>query len=127
MPRFLAEWMDATVCLSLAAIASGSPHGICPTTPTMKLTWILVILLLVFVAIFSVQNAAPITVYFLPWEITMSAALVIQLAALLGALVGLATAAASRRHSARSHSNAALEPERTSKVSGDVTPPAHLP
>ena len=32
----------------------------------------------VLVAIFSVQNAAPITVHFLRWQITMSAALVIQ-------------------------------------------------
>jgi uncharacterized integral membrane protein len=93
----------------------------------MKLTWILVILLLVFVAIFSVQNAAPITVYFLPWEITMSAALVIQLAALLGALVGLATGAASRRYAARTNSTPLTEPVRSSKVSTDITPPAHLP
>lgn len=65
----------------------------------MKLTWILVILLLVFVAVFSVQNADPITVRFLPWEITMSGALVIQLAALLGGLVGLAAGVLSRRPS----------------------------
>jgi uncharacterized integral membrane protein len=58
-------------------------------TSGMKLSWIFVILLLVFVAVFSVQNAAVVTVRFLVWEITLSAALVIQLAALLGALVGL--------------------------------------
>lgn len=55
----------------------------------MKLSWIFVILLLVFVAVFSVQNAAVVTVRFLVWEVAISAALVIQLAALLGALVGL--------------------------------------
>ncbi len=63
----------------------------------MKLSWIFVILLLVLVAIFSVQNAAPITVHFFRWQITMSAALVIQLAALLGGLVGLTVGAMSRR------------------------------
>lgn len=63
----------------------------------MKFSWILVIALLVFVSVFSVQNAGPITVHFLAWEITMSAALVIQLAALLGGLVGLAVGAWSRR------------------------------
>jgi uncharacterized integral membrane protein len=55
----------------------------------MKLSWLFVILLLVFVAVFSVQNAAVVTVRFLGWEVALSAALVIQLAALLGALVGL--------------------------------------
>ena len=63
----------------------------------MKFSWVLVILLLVFVAVFSVQNAEVITVKFLPWEISMSAALVIQLAALLGALVGMAVGTWSRR------------------------------
>jgi uncharacterized integral membrane protein len=66
----------------------------------MKLSWFFLILLLIFVALFSVQNAEPITVRFLAWEITMSAALVIQLAALLGGLVGL-TAGAWSRHSQR--------------------------
>lgn len=65
----------------------------------MKLSWIFVILLLVFVAVFSVQNADVISVQFLTWQIQMSAALVIQLAALLGALVGLAFGAWSRRSS----------------------------
>jgi uncharacterized integral membrane protein len=63
----------------------------------MKLSWFFVILLLVFVAVFSVQNADVISVQFLTWQIQMSAALVIQLAALLGALVGLACGAWSRR------------------------------
>ncbi len=63
----------------------------------MKLSWIFVILLLVIVAIFSVQNADAVTVRFLRWEVTMSAALVIQIAALLGGVVGLAVGALSRR------------------------------
>lgn len=63
----------------------------------MKLSWILVIVLLVIVAVFSVQNAEPMTVRFFGWEITMSAALVILLAALAGALVGLIVGATSRR------------------------------
>lgn len=66
----------------------------------MKFSWFFVILLLAFVAIFSVQNAGTITVRFLVWEKTVSAALVIQLAALLGGIVGLAAGAWSRRGSA---------------------------
>jgi uncharacterized integral membrane protein len=65
----------------------------------MKLSWFFIIFLLVFVAVFSVQNADVITVHFLKWEIQISAALVIQLAAILGALVGLACGAWSRRAS----------------------------
>jgi|GEM_PF-1684506 Uncharacterized integral membrane protein len=83
----------------------------------MKLSWILVILLLVLVAVFSVQNAAPITVHFLRWQITMSAALVIQLAALLGGLVGLTVGAMSRRSARRTRETppppAAPEPRST--------------
>lgn len=67
----------------------------------MKLSWVFVILLLIFVAVFSVQNAEPITVHFFTWQIQMSAALVIQLAALLGGLVGLAFGAWSRRAPSR--------------------------
>lgn len=92
----------------------------------MKLTWITVILLLVFVAVFSVQNAEPITVHFLSWEITMSAALVIQLAALIGALVGLAAGAASRRTtSSADHSHPiSAEPAQLTHVSTEVPPNA---
>jgi uncharacterized integral membrane protein len=79
----------------------------------MKLSWILVILLLVFVAIFSVQNADPITVRFIKWEISMSAALIIQLAAMLGGLVGL-TAGAMSRHARH-------------KVAGTATQTASVP
>lgn len=63
----------------------------------MKLSWFFVILLLALVAIFSVQNAAVMTVHFLGWSATVSAAIVIQLAALLGAVVGLTVGALSRR------------------------------
>ena len=63
----------------------------------MKLSWLFVILLLIFVAVLSVQNAGVITVRFISWEFQISAALVIQLAALLGGLVGLACGAWSRR------------------------------
>jgi uncharacterized integral membrane protein len=63
----------------------------------MKASWIAVILLLVLVAVFSAQNAHEISVRFLGWETMMSAALVIQLAVLLGALVGLAVGVWLRR------------------------------
>jgi len=63
----------------------------------MKLSWIVAIVLMVFVAVFSVQNAEPITVRFLAWQFTISAALIILLAAILGGLIGLAVAGLSRR------------------------------
>ena len=63
----------------------------------MKLSWLFVILLLIFVAVFSVQNAGVIMVQFLTWEMQISAALVILLAALLGGLVGLGFGAWSGR------------------------------
>lgn len=63
----------------------------------MKLSWFFVLLLLVLVAVFSVQNAGPISVRFLAWEFSLSAALAIQLAALLGGLVGIAVGLCSRR------------------------------
>jgi len=62
----------------------------------MKLSWIFTLLLLIFVALFSVQNAASIDVRFLAWDLSMSAALAIQLAALLGGLVGFACGLRSR-------------------------------
>lgn len=55
----------------------------------MKISWIITLLLLATVAIFSVQNASVITVRFLTWEIAMSAALVILIPTLVGVLMGV--------------------------------------
>jgi uncharacterized integral membrane protein len=65
----------------------------------MKLSWLFVILLLLLVSLFSVQNAELITVRFMIWQFQMSAALVIQIAAVLGAMVGLLVGAFSGRKS----------------------------
>jgi len=89
----------------------------------MKLSWFFLIVLLVFVAVFSVQNAEPITVHFMVWEITMSAALVIQLAALLGGLVGLTAGAWSRRARRKSNEPAAVVPEPTNPPALDLRDP----
>jgi len=89
----------------------------------MKLSWFFLIVLLVFVAVFSVQNAEPITVHFMVWEITMSAALVIQLAALLGGLVGLTAGAWSRRARRKSNEPAAVVPEPTNPPAPDLRDP----
>ncbi len=92
----------------------------------MKLSWIFVILLLVVVAIFSVQNADAVTVRFLRWEVTMSAALVIQIAALLGAVVGLAVGAFSRRPARKERSETiAVSPQDKSApaFTGQPVPP----
>lgn len=67
----------------------------------MKVSWLFVIVVLVVVAVFSVQNAEPMTVRFLGWQFAMSAALVIQIAALLGAIVGFGCGAWSRRSDRR--------------------------
>lgn len=69
----------------------------------MKLSWLFVILLLLLVSLFSVQNAELITVRFLVWQFQMSAALVIQIAAVLGAMVGLLVGAFSGRKSRHGH------------------------
>lgn len=76
----------------------------------MRTSWILVILLLVLVALFSVQNAAMITVRFAVWEFSTSAALIILLAALAGALVGFVVGAFSRRTPRRPASSAPASP-----------------
>ncbi len=76
----------------------------------MKLSWLFVILLLVFVAVFSVQNADVISVHFLGWQVAISAALVIQLAALLGALVGLSIGYWSGRRRRRADRSLVVPP-----------------
>jgi uncharacterized integral membrane protein len=58
--------------------------------------WMAVILLLL-VAVFSVQNATTISVHFLLWQFAMSQALVIILAAVCGGLAGLVAGAVARR------------------------------
>ena len=55
----------------------------------MKIKTILVLVLMLFVALFSVQNAEMITVRFLFWQFALSQALVILLAAVCGAVAGL--------------------------------------
>lgn len=62
--------------------------------------WIALLLLLA-VAVFSVQNAAPVTVRFLGWRFAMSEALVILLTAIFGLLAGLVLGARSGRKRAR--------------------------
>lgn len=103
----------------------------------MKLSWLLVILLLVFVAVFSVQNAEPITVHLLAWKYSASAALVIQLAALLGALVGIVVGSVSARASRRQREQAAadrarrasaeLEADRAKRSDAQVAAPGDEP
>ena len=50
---------------------------------------LVVLVLMVLVALFSVQNAGVITVRFVTWHFEMSEALVILLSAFCGALAGL--------------------------------------
>lgn len=92
----------------------------------MKLSWIFTLLLLAFVAIFSVQNAQPIDVRFLAWELSISSALVIQLAALLGGLVGLAFGLHSRSASAKDAPQGKL-PNDTVLVPGPHEPTPESP
>ncbi len=68
----------------------------------MKIKLILVLVLMLTVALFSVQNAGVITVRFLHWSFALSQALVILLSALAGVVAGLsiATIAGFRRSSA---------------------------
>lgn len=89
----------------------------------MKASWFFVILLLVFVAVFSVQNAEPITVHFLAWSTTVSSALVIQLAALLGGLVGLTAGAVSARSARRRREDAERDEAQRAKAAAVVRPP----
>lgn len=54
----------------------------------MKIKFIAVVVLLVFLVIFAVQNAQPLTVKFLLWEISTSAVLSIFISFLVGFLMG---------------------------------------
>ncbi|MEO6875525.1 MAG: LapA family protein [Opitutaceae bacterium] len=63
----------------------------------MKSYLVLTLVLMLLVALFSVQNAGPITVRFLMWHFEWSQALVILLAAFVGALVGLLVGAVATR------------------------------
>jgi uncharacterized integral membrane protein len=64
----------------------------------MNIKLLIVLLLMLVVALFSVQNAETITVRFLYWQFAMSQALVIMLAAIFGALAGaIAGAVMARR------------------------------
>lgn len=65
----------------------------------MKITLLFVLILMMLVAVFSVQNAGMITVRFLTWHFEWSQALVILLAAFAGALVGLMVGALTGRRS----------------------------
>lgn len=86
----------------------------------MKLSWFFVLLLLIFVAIFSVQNADVITVRLLAWEFTLSAALLIQLAALLGAFVGIGIGVRSRRPAPTTNNKSPTAPEKSGPARPDV-------
>jgi len=63
----------------------------------MSVKAVFVLLLMLVVALFSVQNAGLITVRFLHWRFDLSQALVILLSAFSGALVGLAIGALGAR------------------------------
>lgn len=67
-----------------------------------------VLLLLLAVVVFSVQNAQPATLRFLVWHFELSQALVIMLAAVLGIVVGAIAGASTRRR----------------RPSAEATPPA---
>lgn len=63
----------------------------------MGIKLVLVLVIMLAVALFSVQNAGVITVRFLHWEFALSQALVIMLSAVCGALVGLIAGALGGR------------------------------
>ena len=63
----------------------------------MSIKLLLVLLLMLVVALFSVQNAETMTVRFLYWQFAMSQALVIMLAAICGALAGAIVGAVMAR------------------------------
>ena len=63
----------------------------------MNIKFLLVLILLLLVTLFSVQNAGMITVRFLAWQFTMSQALVIMVAAGCGGLAGAIAGALTTR------------------------------
>lgn len=63
----------------------------------MNIKAVLILVLMLVVTLFSVQNAEMITVRFLFWNFALSQALVILLAAFCGAVVGLAIGALGTR------------------------------
>ena len=64
----------------------------------MRFKILMVLVLMLLVAVFSVQNAEMISVRFLHWQFAMSQALVIMLTAFCGGLAGMiAGAVAARR------------------------------
>ena len=63
----------------------------------MKLKTVLILVLLLSVALFCVQNSAVITVHFLFWHFVLSQALVILLSAVCGTVAGLAIGTLSGR------------------------------
>jgi uncharacterized integral membrane protein len=77
----------------------------------MKIKTILILVLLLFVAVFSVQNAGVITVRFLFWQFALSQALVILLAATCGAVAGLAIGTFSRPRPAPRPKDAPAAPD----------------
>jgi uncharacterized integral membrane protein len=62
----------------------------------MKFKTILVLVLMLAVAVFSVQNAGVVTVHFLAWQFALSQALLLLLASFVGLLIGLIVGALSR-------------------------------
>lgn len=54
------------------------------------LTFIFIIVVIIIVAAFSAQNAAPVAVSFLTWHFEASLALVIVLSLLSGMIIGMA-------------------------------------
>ena len=76
----------------------------------MRFKMLLALVLMLVVAIFSVQNAGMITVRFLHWHFTLSEALVILLSAFTGALAGLAIGTLSTRRRANRAKEKAATP-----------------
>ena len=77
----------------------------------MNFKLLILLILMLLVAVFGVQNAGMISVRFLLWQFAMSQALVIMLAAVCGGLAGLiAGTVAQRRKAARPPASASKGP-----------------